>query len=64
MEDLLYVKEFYKPVFNEAKPEDMNDDQWKVLNRQACGFIRQWVDDNVLNHISNVINAKTFVAKS
>ena len=39
MEDLLYVKEFYKPVFNEAKPEDMEDDQWKVLHRQACGFI-------------------------
>ena len=30
MEDLLFVKEFYKPVSNEAKLEDMEDDQWEI----------------------------------
>ena len=24
-----------------------------------CGYIRQWVDDNVLNHIANDTHAKT-----
>ena len=26
---------------------------------QVCGFIRQWVEDNVLNHIANDTHAKT-----
>ena len=39
MEDLLYVKEYWKPVFAEAKPDDKSDDDWRVLHRQACGFI-------------------------
>ena len=25
----------------------------------VCGYIRQWVDDNVLNHIANDTHAKT-----
>ena len=41
MEDLLYVKEYWKPVFAEAKPDDKSDDDWRVLHRQACSFIRQ-----------------------
>jgi hypothetical protein len=32
-------------------PSEMKQDQWDVLHLQACGFNRQWVDDNVLNHI-------------
>ena len=30
-----------------------------MLRRQVCGFIRQWVDDDVLNHISREIHAQT-----
>ena len=63
MEDLLYVKEYWKPVFAEAKPDDKSDDDWRVLHRQACDFIWQWVDDNVLNHISDETHAHTLWQK-
>ena len=52
MKDLLYVKIFYKPVFTTVKPDNMTNEEWSLLHRQVCGFIRQWVDDNVLNFIS------------
>jgi len=64
MEDLLYMKEYWKPVFAKAKPDDKSDDEWRVLHRQACGFSRQWVDDNVLNHISEETHARTLWQKS
>ena len=59
MEDLLYVKNFYKPVFTTVKPNNMTDEEWNLLHRQVCGFIRQWVTDNVLNHISGETHART-----
>ena len=52
MEDLLYVKDYYLLVFASKKPENKTDAEWNVLHRQACGYIRQWVDDNILNHVS------------
>ncbi|GJZ06968.1 hypothetical protein Tco_0540761 [Tanacetum coccineum] len=51
MEDLLYVKDYYLLVFSTEKPENKTDAEWTILHRQVCGYIRQWVDDNVLNHI-------------
>ena len=57
MKELLYVKNYYKPVFLETKPEDKSEDEWKIAHLQACDFIRQWVDDNVLNHICDVEDA-------
>ena len=48
MEDLLYVKNFYKPVLTTLKPDNKINEEWNILHRQVCGFIRQWVDDNVL----------------
>uniref|UniRef100_A0ACD5V194 Uncharacterized protein n=1 Tax=Avena sativa TaxID=4498 RepID=A0ACD5V194_AVESA len=51
MKDLLYVMDYWKLVFSTKMPSDMQEDQWEVLHLQACGFIRQWVDDNALNHI-------------
>jgi hypothetical protein len=39
MEDLLYVKEYWKPVFAETKLDDKSDDDWRVLHHQAYGFI-------------------------
>ena len=59
IEDLLYVKNFYKPVFTTVKTDNKIDDEWNLLHRQVCGFIRQWVDDNVLNHISEKTHART-----
>ncbi|CAH1430673.1 unnamed protein product [Lactuca virosa] len=59
MEDLLYVKDYYMPVFNTEKREDKTDAEWNILHRKVCGYIRQWVDDNVLNHISVETHART-----
>ncbi|KAJ0527304.1 putative RNA-directed DNA polymerase [Helianthus annuus] len=35
------------------------DEEWNILHRKVCGYIRQWVDDNVLNHISGETHART-----
>ncbi|GJY65065.1 putative RNA-directed DNA polymerase [Tanacetum coccineum] len=59
MEDLLYVKDYYLPVFTTEKPENKTDAEWTILHRQVCGYIRQWVDDNVLNHICEETHART-----
>ena len=59
MEDLLYVKDYYLPVFASKKPENKTDVEWNLLHWQVCGYIRQWVDDNVLNHVSEEKNAQS-----
>ncbi|GJX10932.1 putative RNA-directed DNA polymerase [Tanacetum coccineum] len=59
MEDLLYVKDYYLPVFSTEKPENKTDAEWTILHRQVCGYIRQWVDDNVFNHICEETHART-----
>ena len=63
MEDLLYVKNFHRPVFGTEKSNDKSDDDWTLLHRQVCGYIRQWVDDNVLNHIIGETHARTLWIK-
>ncbi|GJX52528.1 putative RNA-directed DNA polymerase [Tanacetum coccineum] len=59
MEDLLYVKDYYLPVFTTKKSENKTYAEWTILHRQVCGYIRQWVDDNVLNHICEETHART-----
>lgn len=58
MEDFLYVKNFHQPLFTTIKPDNKSDEEWSLLHRQVCGFIRQWVDDNVLNDISREKHAR------
>jgi len=41
----------HKPIFSNEKPSNISDEEWNLLHRQVCGYIRMWVDDNVLNHI-------------
>jgi hypothetical protein len=45
-------------VFATEKPDNKTEDQWTLLHRKLCGYICQWVDDNVLNHISGEKHAK------
>ena len=59
MEDLLYVKRWHLPVFGDEKPTNMTDADWALEHKVVCGFIRQFVDDNVLNHISKESHART-----
>ncbi len=50
-------------MFYENKPEGMAEDKWKVLHRQTCDFIRLWVGENVLNHVSTKTSARTLWLK-
>ena len=59
IEDLLYVKDYYLPVFASEKPENKTDSEWNLLHQQVCGYIRQWVGDNVLNHVSEEKHARS-----
>ena len=60
MEDMLYVKNFYKEVFTTFKSDKKTDEEWNLLHRQVCGLICQWVDDNVLNHISGETHVEPY----
>ena len=60
IEDLLYVKKFHEPMFaTKKKLENVTDDEWNLLHRQVCCYIRQWVDDNVWNYIARETHART-----
>lgn len=63
MKDLLYVKGFHQPVFRSQKPKGKTIKEWNLLHRQVCGYIRQWVDDNVLSHVRQEVNAHTLWSK-
>ncbi|KAJ0042674.1 hypothetical protein Pint_18583 [Pistacia integerrima] len=41
------------------KPDSTSDEEWEFEHKQVCGYIRQWVEDNVLNHIANETHART-----
>ncbi|KAH7576429.1 hypothetical protein JRO89_XS01G0063200 [Xanthoceras sorbifolium] len=45
-------------IFATAKTENKSEVGWTLLHRQVCGFIKQWVSDNVLNHISGKTHAR------
>jgi hypothetical protein len=58
MLDILYYKDMYAPIeCDTAKPKETSDVEWKKLNLQVVGLIRQWVDDKVYHHISDETNA-------
>jgi len=63
MKDLLFVKKLHLPVFATEKPKDKIDEEWKFEHQQVCGFIRQYVEDNVYNHIANEEDAKSMWKK-
>lgn len=60
MKDLLYVKSWHLLVFGKEKSKDKTYEAWNFEHEQVCAYIRQCIDDNVLNHINNETNAKTF----
>ncbi|GKV23084.1 hypothetical protein SLEP1_g32861 [Rubroshorea leprosula] len=55
--------EFHEPIFSKQKSDNMKDEEWRLLHRRVCGFIRQWIDDSVLNHINNETSACTLWTK-
>ena len=63
MKDLLFVKKLHLSVFSSAKPNYVSGEQWEFEHQHVCGFIRQYVEDNVYNHIVNETHAKTLWEK-
>src|ERR1044072_37493 len=59
MKDLLLVKKWHRPVFATERPESMTEDEWSFEHQQVCGFIRQYVEKNVYNHIANEEHARS-----
>ncbi|KAH7567972.1 hypothetical protein JRO89_XS07G0202700 [Xanthoceras sorbifolium] len=45
-------------MFITAKPDGKTYEEWEFEHEQVCGFIRQFVDDNVYNHICNETHAQ------
>ncbi|KAJ0078281.1 hypothetical protein Patl1_37274 [Pistacia atlantica] len=58
MKDLLFVKRLYLSVFASEKPDSKSDEEWEFKDKQVFGYIRQWVEDNVVNHIANETYAR------
>ena len=52
MEDLLIVRDLYKPIYRENIPTRVIESEWKTLNRKVVATIRQSVDTNALNKTS------------
>jgi len=63
MKDLLFVMKLHSPVFAAAKLDDKSDEEWEFEHKQGCGFIGQFVEDNVYNHICTVSHARTLWQK-
>ena len=59
MKDLLLVKRLHLPMFITQKSKNKSNEEWAFEHEMVCGYIHQWVDDNVLNHIANDTHAKT-----
>ena len=63
MKYLLFVKKMHLPVFSAHKPENVTDENLEFEYQKICGYIRQWFEDNVHNHIVNETHARTFWEK-
>ena len=63
MKDLLFVKKMHLSVFSAHKPENVTDENWEFEHQQVCGYIIQWVENNVRNHIVNETHARTLWEK-
>ncbi|KAJ0102904.1 hypothetical protein Patl1_04799 [Pistacia atlantica] len=59
MKDLLFLKRLYLPILALEKPNSKSDEEWEFEHEEVCEYIRQWVEDNVVNHIANETRART-----
>ncbi|KAH0695864.1 hypothetical protein KY289_013346 [Solanum tuberosum] len=61
MKDLLFVKKMHLPIFTAHKLETVTNENWDFEHQQVCGYIRQWVEDDALNHFVNETHVKTLI---
>lgn len=62
MKDILCCRDLCLIEGDETKLSIIFDSNWKKLNRKT-GFIRQWIDNNILYHVSYETNAKSLWEK-
>src|SRR6187200_2178226 len=53
IEDVLYQKKLHEPLSN-IKPEDMKEEEWRLLDRQALGVVRLSLAKNVAYNIASI----------
>ena len=53
IEDVLYQKKLYESL-SKIKPEDMKEDNWLLLDRQALGIVRLTLAKNVAYNIASI----------
>jgi len=58
IKDLFFMKKLYRPIFVTQKRDFMSNEEYDFEHQQVRGFIRQYVEDNVYNHISNETRAR------
>ncbi|KAK8537987.1 hypothetical protein V6N12_044126 [Hibiscus sabdariffa] len=63
MKDLLFLKALHILVFTTQKLDSKSDEEWEFEHQQVCGFIRQFVEENVYNHIDQETHARTLWEK-
>ncbi|KAK8997629.1 hypothetical protein V6N11_012178 [Hibiscus sabdariffa] len=63
MKYLLFVKALHLLVFATQKLDSKSDEEWEFEHQQVCGFIRQFVEENVYNHIDQETHAHTLWEK-
>ena len=53
MEDFLFCKDLQGPLLRDsAKPKKMSMEEWRILDRETVGYIRQWICANVYHNVS------------
>ena len=58
MEDILYCKELFDPIeLKCVKPVVLTNDNWNKLNREAVGYIKQYVDQSIFHHVVKEVDA-------
>ncbi|KAF7152438.1 hypothetical protein RHSIM_Rhsim01G0160700 [Rhododendron simsii] len=64
MEDILYTKDLYLPIYGDMKkPQTTSDKDWKVTNRKAVALVCTWVDQNMFHHVAQDTNEYEFWTK-
>ena len=63
MEDLIFVIKSHLLGFATTKSNAKSDENWAFEHEQVCGFIRQFAEDNVYNHICKKTHAKSLSNK-
>lgn len=63
MKDLLFIKKLHLPLFTSEKSSEKFDEDLKFEHIHVCRYIRQFVIENVYNHIANIEHARTLLEK-